>query len=36
MILNNYEVMYFVKDELVKKEKIDESDLLYLQEILTK
>lgn len=35
MIMNNYEAMNYIKNELIKKD-IDESTLLYLQSILTK
>lgn len=35
MIMNNYEAMNFVKNELIHKD-LEESDLLYLQSILTK
>ena len=35
MIMNNYEAMNYVKNELIYKE-LEESDLLYLQSILTK
>jgi len=35
MIMNNYQAMNYIKNDLVNKD-LEESDLLYLQTILTK